>query len=140
MSNKRKQVNFSFRSQPREGTKNGILLTYLNEDSADMTRTERILHPLVAFWLPFAYQHCADVSSEELQRVARSSINLLKLQIEYIEDCFGLNGGHFPTSMGKHQLPAFGKSPNGNTPIYEQEFYDSEDDFSTEDQILRGLT
>lgn len=149
MSNRRrKQVNFSFRCQPREGTKNGILLTYLNEDAADMTRADRILHPLVAFWLPFAYQHCTDASSDELQRLARSSINLLKLQIEYIEECFGLNGGHLPTSfaqradgMGKARLSASGKSPNGNIPFDEGELYDGEDDdFSTEDQILRGLT
>jgi hypothetical protein len=151
MSNRRKQVNFSFRCQPREGTKNGILLTYLNEDAADMTRAERILHPLVAFWLPFAYQHCTDVSSDELQRVARSSINLLKLQIEYIEECFGLNGGHLPAAMGKPRTrlqrepqsgaPALGKSPNGSIPFDEGELYDGEDDdFSTEDQILRGLT
>lgn len=140
MSNRRKQVNFSFRCQPREGTKNGILLTYLNEDAADMTRAERILHPLVAFWLPFAYQHCTDASSDELQRVARSSINLLKLQIEYIEECFGLNGGHLPPAMGKPRLPASGKSPNGSIPFDEGELYDGEDDyFSTEDQILRGL-
>ncbi len=140
MSNRRKQVNFYFRCQPREGTKNGILLNYLNEDSADMTRTERILHPLVAFWLPFAYQHSTNASSDELQRIARSSINLLKLQIEYIEECFGLNGGHIPTSMGKLQLLASGTSPNGSIPVDEDESYDGEDDdFSTEDQILRGL-
>ena len=32
------QVNFVFRHQPKKSSKYGVLLTYINQDSADMTR------------------------------------------------------------------------------------------------------
>ena len=85
------QVNFVFRHQPKKTSKYGVLLTYINQDEADMTRCERMLHPVAAFWLPFAYQHCTDASVKEIQQLARSAVYQLKLHIQYLEDSFGLN-------------------------------------------------
>lgn len=85
------QVNFSFRCQPKRDSKYGVLLAYINEDSAELTRRERVLNALAAFWLPFAYHHQGEISPEELQRLARSCIYQLQLHIQYLRDTFELS-------------------------------------------------
>jgi hypothetical protein len=89
------QVNFVFRHQPKKSSKYGVLLTYINQDGADMTRCDRLLHPVAAFWLPFAYQHCTEASWQEVQQLARSAIYQLKLHVQYLEDSFGSGSNGF---------------------------------------------
>ena len=55
------KVNFVFRQQPKKTSKYGILLTYINQDEINLTRRDRILQPMSAFWLPFAYQQATDL-------------------------------------------------------------------------------
>jgi hypothetical protein len=81
---------------PKELTVAVIMLGYRNSsilviEKADMTRSDRLLHPAAAFWLPFAYQHCTEASWQEVQQLARSAVYQLKLHVQYLEDCFGLN-------------------------------------------------
>lgn len=124
------QVNFVFRHQPKRKSKYGVLLTYICEDSAEMTRSERILHPVAAFWLPFAYKHCSDASLSEVQQMARSAIYQLKLHIQYLEESFGLNS---------HVLPEVAQTESTNGKENLERFLDLED-FTQEDDILNQFT
>ena len=128
------QVNFVFRHQPKKSSKSGLLLSYINADGADMTRSERVMRPLAAFWLPFAYQHCSKASREELQQLARAAVYQLKLHIQYLEDSFGLNGNSAlsePIQVKVQDDSAKGKL---NSEEFDP-FLDTED-FSNEDEIL----
>jgi hypothetical protein len=129
-----KQVNFVFRHQPKKMSKYGVLLTYINQDRAEMTRSERLLHPLAAFWLPFAYQHCTNASLKELQQLARSAIYQLKLHIQYLEESFGLITS--PTVPQENQTEEEVVSSNG---WHEQDNSEESEDFSNEDDILSHL-
>jgi hypothetical protein len=129
------QVNFVFRHQPKKTSKYGVLLTYINEDEADMTRCDRFLHPVAAFWLPFAYQHCTDASVKEIQQLARSAVYQLKLHIQYLEDSFGLNSS--PTLPEVTQAEEKGFSSNG---WHESENFEETEHFSDEDDILSQFT
>ena len=128
------QVNFVFRHQPKKTSKYGVLLTYINQDGAEMTRSDRLLHPVAAFWLPFAYQHCTDVSFKELQQLARSAIYQLKLHIQYLEESFGLSTA--PTVPEETQIEEEMVSSNG---WHEQDNSKEIEDFSNEDDILSHL-
>ncbi|WP_013320613.1 hypothetical protein [Gloeothece verrucosa] len=132
------QFNFVFRHQPKRTSKYGILLTYINQDGADLTRCERMLHPVAAFWLPFAYQNCTDASSSELQQLARSAVYQLKLHIHYLENSFGLNDDSSalePTQ--KLEKPFLAEvSTNG---WHEKDNLPKIEDFSDEDDILSQL-
>lgn len=125
------QVNFVFRYQPKRKSKYGVLLTYICEDDADMTRSERILHPVAAFWLPFAYKHCSDASLTEVQQMARSAVYQLKLHIQYLEDSFGLNSPVLLSEVAQIE------STNGKENL--ERFLDLED-FTQEDDILNQFT
>jgi hypothetical protein len=129
------QVNFVFRHQPKKTSKYGVLLTYINEDEADMTRCDRFLHPVAAFWLPFAYQHCTDASVKEIQQLARSAVYQLKLHIQYLEDSFGLNGNSAASEVTQAEEKGF--SSNG---WHESENFEARSDFSDEDDILSQFT
>ncbi len=132
------QVNFVFRHQPKKSSKSGLLLSYINADGADMTRSERVMRPLAAFWLPFAYQHCSKASREELQQLARAAVYQLKLHIQYLEDSFGLNGNSAlsePIQVEAQEDSARGKL---NSEEFDP-FLDTED-FSNEDEILNQFT
>ena len=132
------QVNFVFRHQPKKSSKSGLLLSYINADGADMTRSERVMRPLAAFWLPFAYQHFSEASWEELQQLARAAVYQLKLHIQYLEDSFGLNGNSAlsePIQVEVQDDSAKGKL---NSEEFEP-FLDTED-FSNEDEILNQFT
>jgi hypothetical protein len=128
------QVNFVFRHQPKKSSKYGVLLTYINQDGADMTRCERMLHPVAAFWLPFAYQHCTDASIKEIEQLARSAVYQLKLHIQYLEDSFGLNGNSAASEVTHAEEKGF--SSNG---WHESENFEETEDFSNEDDILSQL-
>ena len=128
------QINFVFRHQPKKTSKYGVLLTYSNTDGADLTRSERMLHPVAAFWLPFAYQHCTNASEQEIQQLARGAIYQLKLHIQYLEDSFGLNGNPVPSEVA--QIEDKGVSTNG---WHEGENFEEMEDFSDEDEILSQL-
>ncbi|WP_041238186.1 hypothetical protein [Gloeothece citriformis] len=132
------QFNFIFRHQPKRNSKYGILLTYINQDGADLTRCDRMLQPVAAFWLPFAYQNCTDASPSELQQLARSAVYQLKLHIHYLENSFGLNDGSIalePTQ--KLEKPSLLEmSSNG---WHEREDLPEMEDFSDEDDILSQL-
>lgn len=128
------QVNFVFRHQPKKTSKYGVLLTYINEDEADMTRCDRFLHPVAAFWLPFAYQHCTNASVKEIQQLARSAVYQLKLHIQYLEDSFGLNGNSAASEVTRAEEKEF--SSNG---WHESENFEEKEDFSNEDDILSQL-
>ena len=125
-----KQVNFSFRCQPKRDSKYGVLLGYINEDSAELTRRERVLNALAAFWLPFAYHYRGEISAEELQRLARSSIYQLQLHIQYLRDTFELSN----TDLPAYALQA---KPAGNLsrPVAEN-YAEEEDDCETETDIV----
>jgi hypothetical protein len=125
------QVNFVFRHQPKKTSKYGILLAYLNRDEADMTRLDRLLHPLAAFWLPFAYQRCTNASPKEVQQLARSAVYQLKLHIRYLEDSFGIDGNPRPLEFAEAEENQF--SSNG---WHESEDLEEAEDFSDEDDIL----
>jgi 23S rRNA A2030 N6-methylase RlmJ len=112
-----------------------VLLTYINQDSADMTRCERVLRPLAAFWLPFAYQHCTDASWQEVQQLARSAVYQLKLHVQYLEDSFGLNSS--PTLLEVTQTQEEQISANG---WHDSQNFDQIEDFSQEDDILSQFT
>jgi hypothetical protein len=129
------QVNFVFRHQPKRRSKYGVLLTYICEDDAEMTRSERILHPVAAFWLPFAYKHCSDASLSEVQQMARSAIYQLKLHIQYLEDSFSLNSPVVPSEVARTEDREF--STNGKENL--ERFLDLED-FTQEDDILNQFT
>jgi hypothetical protein len=129
------QVNFVFRHQPKKTSKYGVLLTYINEDEADMTRCDRFLHPVAAFWLPFAYQHCTDASVKEIQQLARSAVYQLKLHIQYLEDSFGLNGNSAASEVTQAEEKGF--SSNG---WHESENFEARSEFSDEDDILSQFT
>lgn len=123
------QVNFSFRCQPKRDSKYGVLLSYINEDSAELTRRERVLNALAAFWLPFAYHHQGEISAEELQRLARSSIYQLQLHVQYLRDTFELSNTE-PPAYALHAKPA----RNLSHPVAEN--YVEEDDCETETDIV----
>lgn len=125
------QVNFVFRHQPKRRSKYGVLLTYICEDNAEMTRSDRILHPVAAFWLPFAYKQCSDASLSEVQQIARSAVYQLKLHIQYLEESFGLNSPVLLSEMAQME------STNGKENF--EPFLDVED-FSEEDDILSQFT
>jgi hypothetical protein len=129
------QVNFVFRHQPQKSSKSGVLLAYINEDGAQMSRSERVLRPLAAFWLPFAYQHCTEASWQEVQQLARSAVYQLKLHVQYLEDSFGLNSSPAVsevTQSQEKQLFANGWRDSQN--------FDEIEDFSQEDEILSQFT
>jgi hypothetical protein len=129
------QVNFVFRHQPKKTSKYGVLLTYINQDGADMTRCDRLLHPVAAFWLPFAYQHCTEASWQEVQQLARSAVYQLKLHVQYLEDSFGLNSSMAVsevTQTQEKQIFANGWRDSQN--------FDEIEDFSQEDDILSQFT
>ncbi len=132
------QVNFVFRHQPKKSSKSGLLLSYINADGADMTRSERVMRPLAAFWLPFAYQHCSKASRDELQQLARAAVYQLKLHIQYLEDSFGLNGNS-PLSE-PIQVEAKDNSANGKLNSEEFDPFLDAEDFSNEDEILNQFT
>jgi hypothetical protein len=128
------QVNFVFRHQPKKSSKYGVLLTYINADGAEMTRSDRLLHPAAAFWLPFAYQHCTDVSSTELQQLARSAVYQLKLHIQYLEDSFGLQ-----VTSWLSEKPQTEKKMMSSNGWHKQDDSQESEDFSDEDDILSHL-
>ena len=128
------QFNFVFRHQPKKTSKYGVLLSYINENGADMTRSERMLHPVAAFWLPFAYKSRTNASLKEVQQLARSAVYQLKLHIQYLEDSFGLNGN--PVLSGVTQTEEQEFPSNG---WHESENFEAMEDFSDEDEILSQL-
>ena len=134
------QVNFVFRHQPKKSSKSGLLLSYINADRADMTRSERVMRPLAAFWLPFAYQHYskAKASRDELQQLARAAVYQLKLHIQYLEDSFGLNGNS-PLSE-PIQVKVQDDSAKGKLNSEEFDPFLDTEDFSNEDEILDQFT
>ena len=128
------KVNFVFRQQPKKTSKYSILLTYINQNEVNLTRRDRILQPMSAFWLPFAYQQATDLCLEELQQIARSSIYQLKLHIQYLEDSFGLNT--LPISLE----PTQADNPElSHHPLDDPDFEEVTEDFSNEDNILNRL-
>jgi hypothetical protein len=129
------QINFVFRHQPKKTSKYGVLLTYLNQDSADMTRCDRILHPVAAFWLPFAYQNCTNASAREIQQLALSAVYQLKLHIQFLEDSFRLKGNLALSEVTQTEEKEF--SSNG---WHESKNLDETEDFSQEDDILSQFT
>jgi hypothetical protein len=128
------KVNFVFRQQPKKTSKYGILLTYINQDEINLTRSDRILQPMSAFWLPFAYQRATDLCLEELQQIARSSIYQLKLHIQYLEDSFGLNTLPISLEPTQADYPIV-----SHHPLDDQGFGEVTEDFSNEDHILNRL-
>ncbi|WP_245927785.1 hypothetical protein, partial [Aphanothece hegewaldii] len=96
-----------------------------------MSRSDRILHPVAAFWLPFAYKHCSNASPPEVQQIARSAVYQLKLHIQYLEDSFGLSS-HSVLSTKDQEFSSSGKENF-------EPFLDVED-FSEEDDILSQFT
>ncbi|MDV2994918.1 MAG: hypothetical protein N4J56_004572 [Chroococcidiopsis sp. SAG 2025] len=124
------QVNFSFRCQPKRDSKYGMLLAYINEDSAELTRRERVLNALAAFWLPFAYHYQGEISPEELQRLARSSVYQLQLHVQYLRDTFELSHTE-PPAYALHAKPA----RNSSHPVAEN-YVEEEDDCETETDIV----
>jgi len=125
------QVNFSFRCQPKRDSKYGVLLAYINEDSAQLTRRERVLNALAAFWLPFAYHHQGEISAEELQRLARSSIYQLQLHVQYLRDTFELADTNLP-AYALHAKPA----RTSSRPAVENYVEEEEDDCETKTDIV----
>ncbi|MDZ4870704.1 MAG: hypothetical protein CLLPBCKN_000092 [Chroococcidiopsis cubana SAG 39.79] len=123
------QVNFSFRCQPKRDSKYGVLLSYINEDSAELTRRERVLNALAAFWLPFAYHHQGEISVEELQRLARSSIYQLQLHVQYLRDTFELSNTEPP-------VYAFAKSVRNSSRPAVENYVEEDDDCETETDIV----
>lgn len=128
------QVNFVFRHQPKKASKYGVLLTYINEDGAGMTRCERMLHPVAAFWLPFAYQHCTNASLKEIQQLTRSAVYQLKLHIQYLEDSFGLRENSDSPELAQEKVSQFSINR-----WHESENFEETEDFSDEDDILSQL-
>jgi hypothetical protein len=124
------QVNFSFRCQPKRDSKYGVLLSYINEDSAQLTRRERVLNALAAFWLPFAYHHQGETSPEELQRLARSSIYQLQLHIQYLRDTFELSN----TELLAYALNT--KPARNSSHSVAENYEEEEDDWETETGIV----
>ncbi|AFY89356.1 hypothetical protein [Chroococcidiopsis thermalis] len=124
------QVNFSFRCQPKRDSKYGVLLSYINEDSAQLTRRERVLNALAAFWLPFAYHHQGEISVEELQRLARSSIYQLQLHVQYLRDTFELSNTE-PPAYALNTKPV----RNSSRPAAEN-YVEEDDDCETETDIV----
>ncbi|GFE72302.1 hypothetical protein CFPU101_49120 [Chroococcus sp. FPU101] len=110
-------------------------MTYICEDNAEMTRSDRILHPVAAFWLPFAYKHCSNASLSEVQQMARSAVYQLKLHIQYLEDSFGLSSHSVLSETTQAKDKEF--SSNGKENF--EPFLDVED-FSEEDDILSQFT
>ena len=135
------QVNFVFRHQPKKSSKSGLLLSYINADGADMTRSERVMRPLAAFWLPFAYQHYSKASREELQQLARAAVYQLKLHIQYLEDSFGLNGNSALSKPVQVEVQEV-QDNSANGMLFSEEFdpFLDTEDFSNEDEILNQFT
>jgi hypothetical protein len=128
------QVNFIFRLQPKKNSKYGVLLTYMNEDESELPRHERMLNPISAFWLPFAYQQCTTASHKEIQQLARSAVYQLKLHIQYIEDSFGLQTSSI--SLEETQSHSQGLFSND---WHEKDYLEATEDFSQEDDILNQI-
>lgn len=86
-----KQICFNFRCQPRFKTKYGILVEYLNEErGCVLSRKERILQALSAYWLPFAYQKRGGLSQRQLQQIAREAIYHLQMHVVHLGQTFGI--------------------------------------------------
>lgn len=128
------QVNFIFRLQPKKDSKYGVLLTYINEEEEEMPRHERMLHPISAFWLPFAYQQYTNTSTKELQKMARFAIYQLKLHIQYLEYSFELH--HSLNLSGETQSDSSEASPHNG---HEKDYLATTEDFSNEDDILNQI-
>ncbi|MEG3437858.1 hypothetical protein V0288_12090 [Pannus brasiliensis CCIBt3594] len=128
------QVSFHFRYQPKKESRHGILVSYLKEDEGGLTRHQRVLQPIAAFWLPFAYQAMTDSSSAQIRQIARSSIYQLKLHIQYLEESFGLGGNSEDFDPSIDRTVRF---PTNDIPPNEAIGPDGDDrDFSDEDDIL----
>jgi adenine-specific DNA glycosylase len=131
------QVNFVYRYQAKKTSRYGILVTYLKDEDAELTIRERILNPLVAFWLPFAFQEYSNASPEEIQQLARSSIYQLRLHIRYLEDTFGLREPPIYGTPAKSPRVTPSDRPNGWHS--QEDLEERADDFSEEDDILSQI-
>jgi hypothetical protein len=131
-----RQTNFSFRFQPLRGSKNGRLACYLNEETPEMPRSERIIKPLACYWLPFAYLATgADV--DEAQQIARSCIYQLQLHIQYLRDSFAIESAQV-VSLKTGSVPV-GRPNHLQDMLPEPEDGEEELDFAHEDEMLEAI-
>lgn len=98
LDNDRQRIQFAYNADLDSPI--GILFQYLlkNERSRNREGKHKGVDAMTAFWKPFAYQEVGDVSEEELQIIARESIEMLTRQIELICQTFAIERTETMTS------------------------------------------
>lgn len=88
--NERQRIQFAFNTDVDSPV--GVTFQYLlkNEHARSREGKHRGVDAMMAFWKPFAYQDQGNLSEEELQAIARESIEALSRQIESIRSTFGI--------------------------------------------------
>ena len=88
--NDRQRIQFAYNADLDSPI--GILFQYLlkNERSRNREGKHKGVDAMTAFWKPFAYQEVGEVSEEDLQIIARESIEMLSRQMELICQTFGV--------------------------------------------------
>jgi len=86
----RSHIEFHFRCQPSIHSNTGILLNFINQEQL-MTKKELFFKSVAAYWLTAAYVYCRDLDFEQLRFIAQSSVNSLRLHIQYLQQYYDLN-------------------------------------------------
>jgi hypothetical protein len=90
MDNKPKQLNISFRFQPRDASFDGLLLKYIKQYDTSISN-EMVLRALRAFWLTEAHQNLGTHKRPtELKRIAQTMVRILEDQADSIRATFGI--------------------------------------------------
>jgi hypothetical protein len=90
MDNKPKQLNISFRFQPRDASFDGLLLKYIKQYDTSISN-EMVLRAVRAFWLTEAHQNLGTHKRpQELKRIAQTMVRILEDQADSIRATFGI--------------------------------------------------
>ncbi len=114
MDNKPKQLNISFRFQPRDASGDGLLLKYIKQYDTSISN-EMVLRAVRAFWLTEAHQNLGTHKRpQELKRIAQTMVRILEDQADSIRATFGIE------RMVAAQTP-ISLVTNGSTPSEPEE-------------------
>jgi hypothetical protein len=83
------RLDISFRFRPVSNSLDGVLLSYLKNDSSPISR-EMILKALRAFWLPEAHQRTGAKKGQALTRLAEDMIFALEEQADHLRREFSI--------------------------------------------------
>jgi hypothetical protein len=88
--NERQRIQFAFNADLDSAI--GVMFNYLIKNLKAPSRAgkHKGVDAMLAFWKPFAYQEEENLSAEEMNAIARESVELLTRQAELIAETFGV--------------------------------------------------